>query len=235
MPFPELRLDLVPPGRMTMPNIIGGAVEGGRSLSGIALAADLTGGGFVAVKYSNIILKNTTSDALRYWSWLCAYLAGGRRSILVPMLIDYVDPLPELSLFSDGSTFSDGSLFSISGGFVVLNSSASVNAGTIVIRASSGANIDVGQWFEFSHAEKSARSYNITEIDSVTTNGSGTKTYTVGIRPPLRAAVPSGMQLRFRRPRCLMRLAPGSNPANDVEKYWQSTAEISFVESFGTV
>ncbi len=66
-------------------------------------------------------------------------------------------------------------------------------------------------------------------------NGDGSTTYMVKIRSPLREAVPAGTFVRFNRPRCLMRLAPGSSITADISAFWWSTPDVSFIESFGTI
>lgn len=241
MTVPVYNLALAPPGRMTAPQIVGSAVEGGRTLSGLTSAADLTGGGLVAVKYSAIQLSNTTPDAQRYWSWLSAYLAGGVRSILVPLLVDRVSPFQGPYVERRvGITHSTEAMFSTGAGYAIGNAvawigAAQQNAGTVAIVIAGGPQIVGGEWFEIVHPTRGSRAYCITEIDAVTVNADLSRTYTVGIRPPLRDAVGQGAVISFSRPKTLMRLAPGTQMPNDIEKYWYSTPEVSFIESFGNV
>jgi hypothetical protein len=110
--IPTFSLDLAPPGRMEMPNIVGASIETGRSLSGITGAADISGGGLVTVKYSNIQLGNANPAALKYWSYLALILNGGQRSIYVPLLTDFIAPRPGNGPLYRQVPFSDGSGFS---------------------------------------------------------------------------------------------------------------------------
>jgi hypothetical protein len=233
----EFSLELCPPGRMTMPRIIGAGIEGGRSLSGISQAIDATGGGFVAVDYKMIQLGNVNQDRLRYFNRL-GFLNGGVRSIVVPLLVDAVSPLAlgaslfMASKFSDTSHFSDGSSFSQSAIAAVTVGAFALNASTIVIKILQGSPLQGGEWFGLFHPTKSNRAYLITDVDSKATNEDGSATYSVAIRPPLRGPIGDGSEVDFLRPRCVMRLAPGTTLSVDVEKYWYGTPDISFVESF---
>lgn len=239
MTIPIYNLALAPPGRMTPPQIVGSAVEGGRTLSGLTSAADMTGGGLVAVKYSNVQLSNARPDALRYWSWLGAYLSGGVRSIIVPLLVDRVSPLQDgLAPVADvphatGAVFSTGAGYRV-GNVSAWSAAAPLNAGTISFTVAGGATLFGGEWFELVHPTRGSRAYCIVSIDAQTANADGTVTYVVGIKPPLRDLIGAGAAVSFHRPKTRMRLAPGTRVEHEIEKFWQSTsAEISFVESFG--
>ena len=69
-------LSTMPPGRMTFPRIVGGSYEGGSALSGVTLASDITGGGFLAVDYAEIQLSNTKRDRILAFSRLMVALQG---------------------------------------------------------------------------------------------------------------------------------------------------------------
>ena len=216
MAFSEFDLRLAPPGTMTMPNIVGGTVEGGRSLSGLVSVADLSGGGLVTVKYGQIALRNVNPAKLRYWSRLGAMLNGGVRSILVPLLTDFIAPF----------------------GLTVTAQAAALNAGTLsfLVRGDFLTDdfLNGGEWFEIAHLTRSSRAYCITDVDAITSNQDGSISYTVGIRPPLREAIGDGTVLRFERPRFLARLAPGTSINADVDAAWWATPDATFLESFGT-
>lgn len=240
MTIPIYDLNLAPPGRMTAPQIVGGAVEGGRTLSGLTSAADMTGGGLVSVKYGSIPLSNWTPDAQRYWSWLSAYLAGGVRSILVPLLVDRISPLQGGLKQQVVVPHSTGALFSTGAGYRIGTvgawvGAAPVNAGTLTINVTGGAKLFGGEWFELTHASRGSRAYCVTEIDSATPVADGWTAYVIGIRPPLRDAIADGAAASFDRPKTLMRLAPGTTMANEIERFWYSTPEVSFIESFGSI
>ncbi len=225
---------------MTAPNIVGSAVEGGRSMSGITNSADMTGGGLVSIKYGSIQLRYATGAPLRYWSQLGARLNGGVRSILVPFLVDKWAPVvgglqtPLLTSFSDSTSLAGALRFAqpSSSAAEVLTVAGALGTGTLIMQLGSRALFG-GEWFEIAHPTKSSRAYCITDVDSATDNGNGTFTYTVGIRPPLREAASVGTALRFDRPRCLMRLAPGTQITAEVASLWKATPDVTFIESFG--
>ena len=200
-----------------MPSIAGGVVEGGRSMSGIVSAADMTGGGLVTVCYKQVSLGNTDPARLRYWSQLAAILNGGVRSIRVPLVTDFIAPL-------DWSA--------------AVTVAAALNASTLTFivygKFLTDPGMTGGEWFGLVHPNKDVRAYVVTEVDTVVTNPDESITYTVGIRPPLREAVAYAAPLSFYRPQCLMRLAPGTTISADVDKSWWATPDVSFVESFGT-
>lgn len=243
MTIPVLDLSRLPPGRMTMPYVTPGGIEGGKSLSGVSTVVDMTGGGLVAVKYADIGLGNLDGSNLRYWSRLSAILTGGVRSIIVPLLTDFMvqtytvgGGLSEAAVvsFSDGALFSDGSSFSQ----LIINAicavDAPLNAGTIVINMIAGFSLEGGEWFSIEHPTRLSRAYCITDVDGVVSQNANVGTFTVGIRPPLREAVPAGSKINFVRPRCLMRVDAAAAITNDVDGWWWSTPEIAFIESFGT-
>lgn len=217
MAIPTFNLDLAPPGKMRMPSIMGGGVEGGRTLSGVVNVADLTGGGLVSVRYSDIGLGNLDPAAQRYWSQLAGILNSRVRSIIVPLMTDFICP----------------------GSFTaVLGAAASVNASTLSVAVSGLHPTDDllagGEWFGIRGPNLSFRAHVVTDIDTAQNNGDGTAGFTVGISPPLRESYGAGTPLNFIRPRCLMRLAPGAQITSDVEPGWWTTPEVEFVESFGT-
>ena len=96
MALPPLTFDLkrAPPGRMSAPRIVGASIEAGISQSGISSAVDISGGGLVAIKYSNIQLKNSDATQLKYWNQLRGQLVGGVRQITVPFMVDFLQPRP---------------------------------------------------------------------------------------------------------------------------------------------
>lgn len=238
MAYPSLTfdLDLLPPGQMTMPRIVGAAVEGGASLSGVSYASDATGGGFVAIDYNALSLGNRDPMRMRFAQRLATALSGGVRTIIVPFLVDFIQPMPvdvdaRAVPHSDGAPFGDTSLYASArteGAFV---RSWGKQAGTVFL---TGVAQDLvgGEWLGVLHPTAGARVYNVTDVDSITIDAYGNKTYQVGIRPTLREAVWDGQAVAWRRPRCTMRLAPGFEPQIDVSPYWFATPSLKFVEAF---
>lgn len=235
MTYPSLEFDLdfLPPGEMTLPYIVGAAIEGGSSLSGITNASDVTGGGLWAIEYSNVRLGNVNPARMRYWMRLSTALAGGIRPIVVPFFVDFMQPGggPILTPFSDSSTFSDESEFS-QPAFSGPIATAAVGAGTVAITVPSSPALQGGEFFGVLHPTKLQRVYQITDIDSAVVSGSNT-IYTVGIRPTLREALAGTETADFSTPNCLMRLAPGQTVKTSVKPYWWATPSISFIEYFG--
>ena len=66
------------PAEITL-DIVGSAVEGGRSLSGVTQSIDYSGGGFVAVTYGGINLF--TSAQAKEWNRLAGCLNGSVRTV----------------------------------------------------------------------------------------------------------------------------------------------------------
>ena len=235
--LPVFSLDLAPPGRMTAPTMIGGAIESARTMSGYTSAIDVSGGGYVAVKYVEIFLGNASANKLRYWMGLSARLNGGQKSITVPLMTDFWanNGLPIYTRgipLSDGTTFSDGTTYMQSNIPAQLDAAAAVNANPVTIRMINGQALWGGEWFSILHLDGRHRAYNVIEPLSTVVNGDGSQTISVSIRPPLRVATAYQIPVRFDRPMCTMRLAPGSTISTDIMPSWQAKPEISFIESF---
>lgn len=237
---PTYALALLPPGKMAI-DIAGSSIESSRSLSGITGAIDTSGGGLWTVNYSQIQVFEAPQHL--YYQYLRNYLRGGVRSIIVPMLTDYVAPTPVAGGplwaprmdWSDGTTWSDGTLWSQSTIQAVIMGNSAQNATTITIKIISGGLLQGGETFSINHlSPKWHRAYGIAEIDSASApDGNGAITYNVAITPPLRAAVADQTPLEFARPRCLMRLmAGGGGMPWSVEPYWRGIFDIQFIESF---
>lgn len=240
MTTPTYALQLLPPGRMSI-DIAGSSIESGRSLSGITGAVDMSGGGLWTVQYSQITVFERVEHL--YYQYLRNYLRGGVRSIIVPMLTDYVAPTPIVGgplwtpgmPFSDGSSWSDGSLWGQSTIQAAVVGNWPLNAGTIQIKIISGGLLQGGETFSINHlSPKWHRCYGISEIDSQgAPDENGAITYQVAIAPSLRAAVADQTPLEFARPRCLMRLAAGgAGMPWSLEPYQKGIFDIQFIESF---
>ena len=255
---PPLIFDLgfAPPGRMTAPRIIGGAIQGGTALSGVTLASDATGGGFVAVDYLDIQLSNVNRDRILYFNRLMNTLSGGVRFCVVPLLTDYIapyadnadfdggfsdayakglrvpTPTPSPSPFSDLTMFDDGASFSQVPVAGKIAANARAGQATVTLTVVNGRRLQGGEWFGVQHAKKSFRAYCVTDIDAQSNDVNGTVTATVGIRPTLRDAVTVGMPVDWWRPRCLMQIKVGADPTLDLSQFWYATPSLSFVEAF---
>lgn len=244
VPVPEFNLALAHPGRMSAPEIVGASIETGRSLSGLTGSMDISGGGFVTIKYSNILLDTKSPERVKYWSYLRSLLAGGQRSIIVPFMTDFWSPVVGQQYYTTtfkgalastpdtGVTFSNAARLQVMIVKASLTGAVTLNQSTVSINILGGQSLTGGEWFEIKHFTKSYRAYCVTDVLSTAVQGDGSYTCAVNIRPPLRDYADINQSVRFYRPRCLMRLMPGTSIPFDMEKYWWSTPEITFVESF---
>lgn len=221
-----------------MPYIVGSAIESGFSSNGIVDVSDATGGGLVAVDYNNIQVGNRTPDALKFINRLAVALAGGVRQIVVPLLVDFIQPnapgaVDGKTTFSDTTVFSDASQLSQTPISSTVAAAAASNAGTVSLTLDANALPLVGgEWFGLVHPTRSFRAYCVTDVDSQTTDAAGNTTYIVGIRPTLREAIAVGSNVDWKRPRCLMRLQPGQSQQITLERFFWSTPSLKFIEAF---
>ena len=239
MALPPLVFDLnrAPPGRMSAPEIIGASIESGTSQSGLSTATDISGGGFVTIKYSNVQLSNASAVQLKYWNQLRGQLVGGVRQITVPFLVDIMQPRPSFGFdyvdleWTDGTLDADGFGSSDMRPVTTCSGVLALNAGQVTFAYPASTPIAGGEWFDLLHTAKGRRAYQITDILSAVTLGSST-TYIAAIRPPIREATAANPVMNFERPSCNMRLEPGTKMPFDIESAWISRPEVSFVEAF---
>jgi len=234
-----LDLNLLPPGKMSF-DIVSGGIEGGRNLQGFGAAITVTGAGLVVCKYTGIKTGTESPSHLRYLSRIARILNGGVRTINVPIMSDYIAPL--VSAFTsvddlyvtvphdDDTPFDDDSEYIQPTITARVGADAALNAGTITIILDGTSTLEGGEIFSIDHPTKGNRVYSISDIDSATPGVENT-TYVVGIRPTLREAVVTDDNVNFIRPLCQMRLTPGTSIPLDVEAWWDTSAEISFIEA----
>lgn len=207
-------------------------------MAGITDASDSTGGGLWTYSYGQIVVGNVNQSQLRLINRIGIALAGGIRNIVVPFLVDFVQPViigaaPANTPFSDLSRFSDSSEFEAAPVSGLVYGAQPVGAATLTVSVVGGTGVlEGGEFFGLNHAVKGFRAYNVTDIDSQATDPYGNNLYTVGIRPPLRDAVADQAVADWWRPRCLMRLAPGSSIDLDVRPFWLASPSIKFIEAF---
>ena len=240
-------LGFLPPGRMTAPRIVGGSVEGGSALSGITLASDVSGGGFVAVDYQNIQINNTNRDLVLFFSRNMVALQGGIRTCVIPLLTDFYAPCADslftnvfstgdpgyvLTKFSQPVLFSDGSYFSQAPVSGTIQVAGNPGDGTVTLTVVGGRKLQGGEWFGVNHKTSGFRAYCVTDVDSQSVDGNGNVTATVGIRPTLRDYITVGMIVDWWRPRCTMRIKSGADAALDLSQFWYSTPMLNLVEAF---
>lgn len=214
-----LNLSYLQPGASVFPRIVGSAVESGGSLSGVTSASDATGGGLIAIDYTEFVLGNTDPGTMRLMNQLSVALAGGVRSIVVPFLVDWISPYN----FTTSTSFPSG----------FVSGAQAVGSGTISVSVIGGTGVLTGgEWFQLYTSGQGYRAYCVTDIDSMSVVG-GNNLYTVGIRPTLRDAVSDGAAVSWWRPQCTMRLAPGFSADITVTEWWRSTPSLKFIEYFG--
>jgi hypothetical protein len=197
-----------PPCDEITTDIVGTAIEGARSLSGLTGALDISGGGFWRVDWG---IDLGTESQQRAFNRMAARLNGSVRTVNVTFLTD--------NLVAFDTSLS-----------VATTDDRDLNEGTIKFAVPSTALLEGGETFSINHPTRGWRAYRIAEIDSIT--GTSTKTYTVGIRPPLREATDSGTALEWALPRCLMRLMPGTTMSLRITPVNRVQQTVSFIEAF---
>jgi hypothetical protein len=221
---------LFKPAMMT-PSLIGAALDGGRSLSGDAQFAELSGGGRWSVAFSDISLIRPPQ--VKAWRALEAALDSGATPILVPLADRRHQPLlnPKysggdgfgLSIWDEGVTPWTPEEIT-----AVVAADAALRSTQLTFTYAGGAPLMGGEHFSIEHARHGARMHRISRI--VAQGG----TVTIEFRPPLREAVSVGELLNFESPRCTMRL-DGEMAAPLTMWRWASGASVKFVETFPPV
>lgn len=200
-------------------DVVGSAIEGGRSLSGVTQSIDYSGGGFVAVTYGGIGLF--TSAQAKEWNRLAAALNGSVRTVDVPLWTDLV-----------AVTNAGGAIVGKPGGAAnpQLADPASLGDTLIMLGSLGTISIEGGEWFSISHgALIGRRAYRVWKVGVL--DGAGH--LPVYFRPSLREDTAAGEIANFWRPECQMRLPAGETMA------WQfrapggnSELSVNFVEAF---
>lgn len=188
-------------------DVVGSAIEGGRSLSGVTQSIDYSGGGFVAVTYGGINLFSRAQH--QHWNQLAGILNGSVDYIRVPLWTDFTGPTQTQ-------------------GPISIDTAAALGATTVTV-TSTFAPV-AGQWFNIAHAGAVGgnRAYRISSVGT-----SAPPFYTVTIRPALRAAVPTGTAGTFWRPSLRMRLPAGETMAWQFRAPGvTSELSVNFVEAF---
>jgi hypothetical protein len=206
-------LCILTPADITI-DVVGSAIEGGRSLSGVTQSIDYGGGGFVAVTYGGIQLFSAAQA--KVWNKCAATLNGSVRTVLLPLWTDLVAARNPAGLAAGGP----GGPANPTVQAAVLMGVTQLNLaglGTVVIEG--------GEWFSINHGGVvEDRAYRVTKF---------TAPNVINFMPPLRKDTAAGTVCDFWRPSCKMRLAAGETMA------WQfrapggnSELSVNFVESF---
>lgn len=203
-------------------------ISGGTALSGEETVIQTDGGGKWRVEYSEIDLDDP--DLERLWDQWVSYLAGGARSVLVPILSLRTAPSPYVgALDADPSnlTYDDEDFptyVRFASPYIIANivSAAPLRATTVEIEVTQGARIRGGEKFGVGR-----RSHIIERVISRTGQRA-----TCVISTPLREAVTAGTSVNFEWPLVQCRAEVGQSLTPDMEFGQFSTVSISFVEDF---
>jgi hypothetical protein len=196
-------------------DVVGGAIEGGRSLSGVTQSIDYSGGGFVAVTYGGIGVF--TAAQAKLWNRLGATLNGSVRTVLVPLWADIVAARNPSGLAAGAP-----------GGPAnpTVQSAVLLGATQLQLAGLSGVVIEGGEWFSIDHGGViGKRAYRIGKVV--------TPPDVISFRPPLRKDTAAGTTCDFWRPECVMRLPAGETMAWTFRAPGaHSELSVNFVESF---
>jgi hypothetical protein len=196
-------------------DVVGSAIEGGRSLSGVTQSIDYSGGGFVAVTYGGIQLF--TAAQAKFWNRLGAILYGSVRTAMVPLWADIVAARNPAGFPSGGPGGPPNP---------TVQSPVLLGATQLQLAGLTGAVIEGGEWFSIDHGGTvDKRAYRIGKLV--------TAPDVISFMPPLRRDTAAGAVCDFWRPECRMRLPAGESLA------WQfrapggnSELTVNFVEAF---
>jgi hypothetical protein len=218
---------LFSPGQMRL-QIVGASQSGGRSLSGIAQNAELSGGGFWAVEFGDVSL--TTPAKVLAWRRLSAALAGGGTSVDV-LIADrrhqppgiVVEPSIGLDTWVEDDFWVTPEVLGPVGVMILPGWEM---RSTVISFGWTGQPLVGGELFSVQDSTTWAhRLHRITRI--IGNDGTG---YTAEVRPPLRVTGYGGQPMNFNSPRCTMRL--DGDMAEPLEMLRTARAAVRFVEDF---
>lgn len=202
--------------------------SGGASLGGVE-PKTRTDRGWWTVNYGGVLLKNRDRDQWRAWNAIRQHLSGGAGLIAVripaSLSAPYVSgeheptietPHDDLTTFDDDSSYVQGAIS------VVTDGVTAIGATTIRLRIINAADDLVGVRFSYNHA-----AYETGPVISITGD-----IWEVPVTPAIRQTIPSGADLEFDNPTCLVHLASDSAmdvPQDAIGK--TSLVNVSFVEA----
>jgi hypothetical protein len=204
------------------PQLLGGAVSGGQSLSGITQLAATSGGPFWGLELGGVTLN--TREKMKAWRAVEAMSDNGATSFVVPLCDRGNQPFlnpRRTDGFTGDKVFSEGTSWTISE-ITATASAAALRATELTLASySGGATLVGGEHFTIVHPTLGARLYRIGSVSGAT----------ITIRPPLREAISSGTVLDFDNARCVMRVEGDMSAALELLK--RGTGSVRFLESFG--
>lgn len=203
-------------------------MSGGVSLSGDEDVIQTDGGGRWSIKYGEMTLDSPFLE--RLWTQWESYLAGGARTVLVPLLSVATAPRPVVGLepLTPSDIASDDEVFPEQVGFAsphvkaVLVNGVALRSTEMVIEITQGGRLAGGEKFSVD-----GRGFLIERVIS----RSGMRA-TCSVWPPCREELPAGAALNFDWPvvRCHAVVGQDLNPPMSWGNF--GSTSIAFVEDF---
>jgi hypothetical protein len=213
------------------PRLLGGALAGGQSLSGLTQYAMTTGGPYWAIDFANVVLWDL--DKYKTWAAVAAACDNGATPFVVPLCDrrsqPFTNPKRDVGIGNgDDSKFGDGALWSAEYITSTLIGTAALRATSLHIACAGGKPLEGGEHFTIWGLERGQRMYRV-----ITAAQRDDDTWDITIRPPLREALADGVTLDFDNPRCVMRVDGDMSATLDMLK--RGSGQVRFVETFRPV
>jgi hypothetical protein len=211
-------------------NLVGTTAVSGLA-SSVAIDVRSDGGGLWSASLNNMRFLKKEHTLL--WRAVRQICGGGVNPIVVPRIDDVFRPFPEGASAYQNVSHSDGALFSDDTGYyqpvisVVTYDGAELRDTILGLQLINCADLIGGEIFSINHPTAGWRLYEIGTVDKI----DATHTI-VTFNPPLREDVPSGTEVEFDRPRCLMKLQNSSAMDLNTTTYPFSLAQVKFIEAF---
>lgn len=205
--------------------IIQNTISGGTPIDADEDVILTDGGGRWEITMSGIDLVG--ADRVRAWESWSTHLDSGAVEVAVPMATNSRSNMPVHSrssitnpyeLFAETQTLASPSVVAF------LATDCDLRATVITVVIEKGASIKGGETFSLNNAE-GPNAHRISRV--IETSGN---TFTVSIRPPLRAAATAGTPLNFDWPLCRARLDAGLDISPEVFLGKFAPASITFRE-----
>jgi hypothetical protein len=164
------------------------AMSGGRTLSGVAPAARLDGGGLWMCTMQDV--QVSSSDHVRTWRALASILDGGATPVVLTVRDKRFAPWPGSqtdqysSENSDGSTCSDGSPYVNDVIDAEIFAAAGVRDTQLIVNMNNGAALSGGEYFSIEHDTFSHRLYSVGALAKLDTYTPKMSEITVTIASP---------------------------------------------------
>lgn len=223
-------------------NIVGATMGSGQGGDGFFPVARSDGGGLWSCSMSSISLSGIRGAALKdrervkvstlLWRAVRQLCNGGARRIVVPRNDALFRPFPVSTSEYRAIPHSDGTYFSDSTGYyqpvidVVTYAAADLRDTTLYLKLNYCSDLLGGESFSINHSTMGWRLYEIGTVAPVDDTH-----VAVTFNPPLREDTPSGTQVEFDRPRCVMQLKAPSSMDLTVAPWTFNSASVEFIEA----